>query len=309
MILLNQMITLFLFMIIGYMIRKKKLIDANGCKSISWLVINVANPCMLVSSALSSEKAPSGKMLLTTLWLVVFVYTLLILSSLLMPELLRVQKKDRGVYRTMTLFSNIGYMGFPLLRTSYGSDCLIYASLFLVPFNLLIYTFGMSQFRTDHDSPASGKRKFQMGSIINVGTISCIISLWVSFARPVFPMFISSALDYLGALPTSLSMIVIGASLTEIPLKELFTDKRLLAFSALKLLVIPIAGLMAVKPFVREQDLLAVVMVMLATPVASMVVMIAQQHDADYRTAAKGLSLTTLLSVLTIPLVSLIMGI
>lgn len=122
-------------------------------------------------------------------------------------------------------------------------------------------------------------------------------------------MFISSALDYLGALPTSLSMIVIGASLTEIPLKELFTDKRLLAFSALKLLVIPIAGLMAVKPFVREQDLLAVVMVMLATPVASMVVMIAQQHDADYRTAAKGLSLTTLLSVLTIPLVSLIMGI
>ena len=97
-------------------------------------------------------------------------------------------------------------------------------------------------------------------------------------------MFISSALDYLGALPTSLSMIVIGASLTEIPLKELFTDKRLLAFSALKLLVIPIAGLMAVKPFVREQDLLAVVMVMLATPVASMVVMIAQQHDADYRT-------------------------
>ena len=159
------------------------------------------------------------------------------------------------------------------------------------------------------DGTHIGNGHFQVGSIINVGTISCIISLWVSFARPVFPMFISSALDYLGALPTSLSMIVIGASLTEIPLKELFTDKRLLAFSALKLLVIPIAGLMAVKPFVREQDLLAVVMVMLATPVASMVVMIAQQHDADYRTAAKGLSLTTLLSVLTIPLVSLIMGI
>jgi predicted permease len=248
-------------------------------------------------------------MLLTTIWLVVFVYTLLILSSLLMPKLLRVQKKDTGIYRTMTLFSNIGYMGFPLLRAGYGAECLIYASLFLIPFNLLIYTFGMSQFRENDGSREQGKRKFHLGSIINAGTVSCIITLWVSFAKPVFPMFISSAVDYLGALPTSLSMIVIGASLTEIPLKELFTDRRLLAFSALKLLVIPIAGLMAVRPFVKQQDLLAIVMVMLATPVASMVVMIAQQHNADYRTAAKGLSLTTLLSVVTIPLVSLIMGI
>ena len=97
--------------------------------------------------------------------------------------------------------------------------------------------------------------------------------------------------------------------MTEFPIRELFTDVRLLGFSFIKMLVIPIAGMLIIRLFVHDPVLVGVSMVMLATPVGSLVAMIAQQNGADYTLASKGIALTTLLSIVTMPLVSLVMGI
>jgi len=102
-------------------------------------------------------------------------------------------------------------------------------------------------------------------------------------------------------------MIVIGASLATINLKKLFIDGRLLAFAALKLVVIPIAGFLLIKQIINDEVLRGVCFIMLATPVGSMTAMLAQQYAGDYEVATKGVALTTLLSVATIPLVFAIM--
>ena len=99
-------------------------------------------------------------------------------------------------------------------------------------------------------------------------------------------------------------MMIIGASLASLNLKELFMDGKLLVFSFIKLVVIPVAGVLLIRQFVSSEVICGVCMVMLATPVGSMTAMLAQQYEGDYEMASKGVALTTVLSVVTMPLVA-----
>ena len=103
--------------------------------------------------------------------------------------------------------------------------------------------------------------------------------------------------------------MVIGASLTKIELKDLFTDVRLLLFCGWKLLVVPIVLLFILKMFITNEMLLGVCMVVLSTPIASMTAMLAQQYDGNYGLASKSVALSTILSVITMPIVSMVVGI
>ena len=91
-------------------------------------------------------------------------------------------------------------------------------------------------------------------------------------------------------------------------IKKLFMDGKLLLFSVLKLLVIPVLGVLLIRQFVDNEIICGVCMVMLATPVGSMTAMLAQQYDGDYEMASRGVALTTILSVATMPIVSMIVG-
>ena len=306
MVLLGQMITLFIFMIIGYCMRRGGVFDAVTARDISWLIVNIANPCLLLSGVFSSEQGLTGGSLRTTLLLCLYVYSILIVFSLLMPFLLRVPKEERGTWRIMTAFCNIGFMGFPLLRVMFGPEALVYAAPFTICFSFLIYTYGidcLSGSGAEKPSP-----KARLLHLVNVGTIAAILAMIFSFRKPPLPSFAISAFDYLGALPTALSMIVIGASLAENPLKSLFTDVRLLAFAAVKLLVIPIPALLILKHFAKDPFYLGLTMIMLATPTAALVAMMAQQYDPENTLPSRGVAVTTLFSVVTIPLVSAIIG-
>lgn len=305
MLLLQQMIVLFILMILGYFLRKTEKIGEMTCKSLSWIVVNVANPALIISGSISSERQVVGEELMKTMGIAIALFAGLILLSLLIPVILRVPKQSTGVYKVMTIFSNIGFMGFPLISALYGSESLVYASLFLIPFNLLIYTYGILAMKTKKDE----KEKIDFKKALNIGVFSCIVSIIISLTHITVPDFAKTTVMNLSNLTAPLSMMVIGASMANIDLKKLFTDVRLLLFSALKLIVIPVLGLLLMKIWIQDEILLGICMVMLATPVASMSAMLAQQYDGDYELASKGVALTTILSVVTMPLVSLITGI
>ena len=145
-----------------------------------------------------------------------------------------------------------------------------------------------------------------LGRIFNIGVIACIVTMVIYLCKIPVPGMIADTITHLSNLTAPLSMMVIGASLATIDLKKLFTDVRLLLFSAVKLLLIPIVGVLIIRQFVSNETICGVCMVMLATPVGSMTAMLAQQYDGDYEMASKGVALTTILSVATIPLVSML---
>ena len=307
MLLLQQMIVLFIMMFIGFYIRKKDVIDDKGSKTLSWLVINVANPALIISGSVTATEKVAVKDLLGTMVVVVVLFVGLIVLAYIIPFLMRVPKKSVGVYRVMTIFSNIGFMGFPLISALYGRKALVYAALFLIPFNLLMYTYGIMTM-----TPKEKKGSFGWGTIkkaFNIGTISCVIAVIISLYHPTLPDFVVSTVTNLSNLTAPLSMMVIGTSLAFISFKDLFSDVRLLVFCVIKLLVIPIAGLFAFKCFIDSSMMLGICLVMLATPVASMTAMVAQQYEGDYPLASKGVALSTILSVITMPIVAMITGV
>ncbi len=302
MLLLQQMMVLFILMGIGYFCYKRSVITDEVSKKLSAIVVNIANPALLFTGCLGEEKIKGGE-LLQTMSISLVMYASLLLLAMVLPRALRVDGESRGVYRAMTVFSNIGFMGYPVISALYGSGALLYASLFAVPYNILIYTYGVSAVSQGNGGK---ERSFSLKKIFNIGMVACILTITVYLSGIKIPTFIASTVTNLSNLTAPLSMMIIGASLATIDLKRLFTDARLLVFALIKLVVIPVVGVLIIRQFVSNEVICGVCMVMLATPVGSMTAMLAQQYGGDYEMASKGVALTTVLSVATIPLVSAI---
>ena len=394
MVMLQQMIVMFLMMAVGYLCYRKQILTEEVSKKVSAIVVNVANPCMILSSALTDQQM-QGKELVQTLAIVVMMYVFLLVMAQLLPRILCIQKESRGAYAAMTVFANIGFMGFPVLAAMYGNGALLYGAVFQIPFNILIYTYGVAvltrkqgacakteqdvnaevDVKTEQDVNAgpdvkaevdvkaeqdvnaevdvkaepdvnaevdvkaepngkTGERQDAQGitaavngkseniengseqqgklqgtveivkKIFNIGVIACIAAMLLYFLQTPVPSFLQAFITNLGNLTAPLSMMIIGASLAQMPLKELFLDKKLLLFSLVKLLLLPAVWMIMVNRVAEQEILRGVCLVMMATPVGSMTAMLAQQYGGDYETASRGVALTTVLSVITMPLLA-----
>ena len=376
MVMLQQMIVMFLMMAVGYLCYRKQILTEEVSKKVSAIVVNVANPCMILSSALTDQQM-QGKELVQTLAIVVMMYVFLLVMAQLLPRILCIQKESCGAYAAMTVFANIGFMGFPVLAAMYGNGALLYGAVFQIPFNILIYTYGVAvltrkqgacakaepnvkaevDVKTEQDVKAevdvkteqdvnaeqdvkaepngkTGERQDAQGitaavngmseniengseqqgklqgtveivkKIFNIGVIACITAMLLYFLQTPVPSFLQAFITNLGNLTAPLSMMIIGASLAQMPLKELFLDKKLLLFSLVKLLLLPAVWMIMVNCVAEQEILRGVCLVMMATPAGSMTAMLAQQYGGDYETASRGVALTTVLSVITMPLLA-----
>lgn len=305
MLILQQMLVLFFIMLAGFFAEQKEILDEDTCKKVSWIVVNIANPAMILSSVSGESRIQPEELAVTILIAILMFLCLMVLASFL-PMALRADKHQYGVYRVMTVFSNIGFMGFPILSALYGKESLLYAALFVLIYNVLIYTYGIICL---NPKPADGKDNSgntvitSLKKIANVGVLASLGALILYFGNIPLPDMFSQVFDMFANLTAPLSMMVIGASFGQMSFRDMAGDVRLLIFSAIKLLVIPIGGMWVVSRFVEDTTLLGVCMVMLATPVGSMTAMLAQQYDCDSDLASRGVALTTLLSVAAIPLV------
>lgn len=352
MVMLQQMIVMFLMMAVGYLCYRGQILTEEVSKKVSAIVVNVANPCMILSSALTDQQM-QGKELVQTLAIVVMMYAFLLVVAQLLPRILCIQKESRGAYAAMTVFANIGFMGFPVLAAMYGNGALLYGAVFQIPFNILIYTYGVAVLtrkpgacaKTEQDVKAevdvkaepngkTGERQDAQGitaavngmseniengseqqgklqgtveivkKIFNIGVIACIAAMLLYFLQTPVPSFLQAFITNLGNLTAPLSMMIIGASLAQMPLKELFLDKKLLLFSLVKLLLLPAVWMIMVNRVAEQEILRGVCLVMMATPAGSMTAMLAQQYGGDCETASRGVALTTVLSVITMPLLA-----
>lgn len=313
MLLLEQMLVLFLIMCVGYYSCRKGIITDEVNQKLSAIVVNIANPAMVLSSSMGNEKVQKQELLIMAI-LAVAVFAGLILLASFLPRLLQLEKRSWGAYRAMTVFGNIGFMGFPIISAIYGEDALLYATAFIIALNVLIYTYGISVMRVipeggEYPQPSEGKKGApwsEIRKIVNIGVVACILTLIIYLFDLPMPDFVQKTSSLLGGMTAPLSMMVIGASLAGMNLKSLITDKKLIIFVLFRLLAIPAVGLLVISQFIGDDLILGVCMVMLATPIASMTTMLARQYGGDHELTARGVALSTILSVATMPLIQMI---
>lgn len=300
MILLKQMLLFFFIMLLGFYAARKQVIDNKVSKSISWIVVNIANPALILSGSMGENSIKTKDMLSATLLALAVFFILILIAEFILPHILG-SKEELGVYKVMLVFSNMGFMGFPIIAAIYGTSALMYASVFLIPFNLLIYTYGVICI--------GGKgEKRSLSKVCNIGVIACIVSFGISYLKVELPTMAVNGIQMLSNLTAPLSMMVIGASFYQIKIKELMTDKKLFLFCIIRLLIIPFIGVWVIKGLINDPVLSGVCLVVLGAPAGSMSVMLATQYKGSVETATKGVALTTLLSVITMPFLFQIMG-
>lgn len=309
-VVIQQMLVLLVMMLIGYIVFRIKWLDANACGKMSKIVVNVLNPCLMINGVLGKAVNLKGDMLFQTLVLVVVYYGALILLSIPVASILRVKKKHYNLYRLMLIFSNVGFMGIPVVTSIYGKEAMLLIAFYNLGYNLLLYTYGIYLASTGGEPGEKAETAKDAGwkKLLNLGVASCLISIIIFLSGVTMPDSVCTFFDYVGNAAVPLSMILIGASVAQGGKMEFFLDRKMYVFMAVKMLAIPVAAALLMRLLPWPAMVEGVFILMLAMPVGSIVVMLAAESGADEIECTKGSILTTLLSVLTIPIVSVFLS-
>ena len=302
----KQMIVIFVMILIGVYLYKKKHLSNVSSKDLSWLIVNVTNPITLLCSALSEEEKVSVGDLGIAFLSFASMYAILIPLAYLIPMLLNVDRDRRYAYRMLAIFGNVGFIGIPFASAVLGPKSLIFVSICCLVFNIIIYTYGAASLKAvakEQHPDEDREDVFSAKDIINSGTVMAVITIVVYLLDIKMPDMIDSTLNYIANCTTFLSMIVLGVSVAQMVPKEVFTRWRLYVFVILRQILVPVLFIFVMKMFITNELILKTIAVMAAMPAANMPLMMAKQYSVKEDMISAGIILTTLTSIFTIPAV------
>lgn len=297
-VLINQLIQLFLIICLGYLMNKVNIIDANFNQKGSKLIINVTMPAMIVSSVLSLSDRPDSADVLIVFAVSIAMYLLLPVIAFLLTKITKTSADKQGVYMFMYIFSNVGFMGFPILDAVFGATAVFYAGIVNIIFNIACYSYGILVI--NHGSDADCEMNFK--KLLSPGILCSFVAIIIYAFNLHFPATIESTLATVGGLTSTFSMIIIGSTLATINLKEIFNDGYIYVFAFLKQLILPLLLMPVCRFFLKDELIYGVTMMMLLMPVANTAVLFTTDFGHDEQLAAKTVFITTALSLITIPI-------
>lgn len=296
-IIINQILVLFIIIFIGYIIRKKEVINQEVSDGLTDLLMEITLPALIISSMIIEINPRLVNNLQISFWVWGGLYLFIIGIVSLLSHYLAFSQDQKCVFKFAIIFGNVGYMGYPVIDAIYPEYGMLYAIIGNIFFNILAWTYGIYLFAKKED----GDNKIQLEKLLNNGFIAIIIGLGFLLTGYQLPNPITGALDWLGNMTFPLSMIVIGSSLTNINFKTILHNKYLYLISGLKLIIIPLIIFLILQPFTIPTKINNIVVILFAMPSAATTVVFAEKFEADYTLASEGVFVTTLFSLVTIP--------
>ncbi len=307
----QQMLILFAMMAIGFFLYKIKWINDENYSFLSRLVVTIFNPLLMIHGIFGKSLAETGHVFWENLLMVFLCYTILFVAGFLLVTLLRPAKDERAVYRLMVLLPNCGFMGIPLVSSLLGQDYLIYVTIYMLTYNIIIYTYGIYLIRKSARE-SSGQEISRptlwetfRPVLLNSGVITSVIALILFFGDVPVHDSIRTLCGYLGNPCIPLSMILIGASLAANDLPKLIKNVRMYGFILWKMLLVPISCCFLIRILPFDDMICKLFIIMLSLPAGSLVVLVTEQNRGNKACASCGVALSTLASILTIPVVAL----
>ena len=296
-VVLEQMVMIFILILTGFVLYKKKMISDSASKDLSALVVNVCSPGLIIVSMFNDlSQIPRENVIFVGIIGVIF-YLFLIFFGYFLVWVLKVPEYLKNAYVLMTVFGNTGFIGIPVALAIIGPESMVYVIVFNFLFNLTIFTFGIMLLKKDTPGKKQSRKDY-----LSPGLIACIAAFGIYWFQIHLPEEIETLAGYYGNACTLLSMIVIGISLAGMKAKDTLKNKRLLAFVFIRFIVFPILLALALRPVLSDLLIRAVVVLMAALPVGNFSAMLCEQYGRDPKPIAEGIVVTTILSVFTITL-------
>lgn len=307
--LFNSVLLMFLMIIPGFLMRKTKLADGSLAKGFSNTILYATQPALIIGSFIR-EYDPQIMQRAAAVFLFSFIAHLLF-YIIARQCFKKAPEAHRRVLQFALIFSNAGYMGIPLIQAWLGSEYVMYSSVYCIWFNVFTWSLGALIYTED-------KKHISLKSVlVNPASIPTYIGVLIfvlSLSRYI-PGPVTQVMTALGNTVAPLAMMMIGLRLAEVRFKSVFTDRRLMPYLALRHFLLPFAVwaimrllMLAGVGFV-DMDVMKVVLVSAATPAAAATGIFAERFGGDGAYASKIVAVSTIVSVITIPMVALLLAI
>ena len=298
MVVFQTMLKLFLLLILGFVLFKCHIFDEYTNKKISALIVNVASP-MLIISSIAGVEGNDKSIVFLMIGAGILMYIGFIILGKIINRIFPFPKKDWPVYECMVVFANTGFMGYPVLLDVFGQEAVFYASLIHMAFNFFVYTYAILCLTKSDDS----EFKLNFKQLLTPGIVLIFIGILIYLFDMQLPSVLMDTINSNGSLTAPLSMMMIGSSLAVYPIKDSFTDWRSYVFAFVRLMIVPFVTMIMCRLLHIDAYYANITIITNAMPVGSMVLMLATQYNANVKIVTRNIVVSTLLSVITIPIV------
>lgn len=289
-IVLGQVIIMFLLMLVGYILKKTKLLDDYGTGQLNNLVVYVVSPCLLILSFNTAFTKEKGLELLLTAVLSTCIMLIATVISLI------AFKKKEEIERFGVIFNNVGFMGIPVVQAVAGDDGVFYISIMIAIWNLFVWTIGV-KIMEGPGGHFSLKKAFLNPAVISVG-----IGLLLFFTPFKLPSLLERTMDYLGSMNTPCGMLIVGSYLANASLLGIFTSKKSWLVALCRLGLSPLFTMLFLLLVPNKFYAIKITMLIASsTPTGGLLSVFAAMFKRDTLYGARVTSLSTLLSIFTMP--------
>lgn len=302
-VLLEKMLIFLVLMVIGYALAKRGMLDKNSTRAISSLTINVFMCATIIGSGLGMEKGLSlgelGKLMLVVFAMQGLGYVIAAVVARVLPD----NRERQPVFELLMSMGNSMFVALPVVQLVYGATASFYVALSCLPFNILLYTYGIYRLKKTHDGGG-----LRLKEILTMPLCATLVSLLILLLHIPVPGAVRSLISTMSGATMPLSMLVIGASLGSVSLLDAFKSGRLYLVSAVRLLLVPLLTWALLRLFISDTELLMTMTVIAACPSAILITVLCIQYGRDAVFAAEGTLQNTALSLVTIPLLLWLLG-
>lgn len=300
---IEVMLTLFVIVIVGYVAGKLGYLGGDFDRQLSRLVINITCPALILSSSMTGE-LPDRRLILPLLLISAITYIALTGAAFLLPRYMTKRKDDRGAIGFALMFGNVGFMGYPVVASIFGHEAVFYAAVLNVVNTFTVFTIGT--ILITGSSNIEGKR-FEKKVLYSTPMLAAYLTmLIVALEINDIPVFISQSLTMIGNITVPAALLIIGSSMSQLPIRSLLGNTTVYLTTALRLAILPLAvyyltSLMGFSPMVVNINT-----VVIAMPVATYGTILCLKYGKDTTLMAEVTFITTLLSMISIPLLTML---
>ena len=296
----GQVATIFSLIGVGLDMGRIKQINSAGTKEMSNLLMNVVILCVIVDSFQNAAYDPSFLEILgTAIGVLILCY---VLRAVMVQFLFRKEGDAmRPCLRFGCMYGNTGFMGIPLVAAVLGDGARIFAVVSMLVLNTAIWSHGTAMM--------GGRSSISVKKIVlSPGVMGAVIGIPLFLAQVKLPGALGNAVGFLGDLNTGLAMVIIGAQMARTDLLSTFRDGKLYAAAAVKLIVLPLmtAAILLLLPIQFEFNFFVAIVILSGAPCAGITSMMAEKYGKDAERSAQLVSLSNLLSIVTLPVVTVL---
>lgn len=309
-----QMLILFTIVLLGAIARKIHLMNDDFDTLLSKLVMTVTLPGMILDSVLSNTNLPDSHTIMMMLVYSTVLYVLVCLFAWIFVRLVYrgVPRPAQGAHAYLISFGNTGFIGFAVLGAIMGNDAVLYGAVYNIPYNVFLFSVGMLFIASTGSDGAAAKKpvKEQVKAIAKQLVSPCLISCFVAMFLALFGVtdsgYVGQTCNLLGQMTVPAAMLVIGSTLAKQPLKQMVNDGWSYLTSFMRLAGVPLLIFFVGGIFIHDPYILAVIVIESAMPAASSGIMMCLAYDGDTMTMSRGTFITTIFSLVTLPLLALL---